>query len=354
MKIKKEYIVLAVIIVASVAYLALHRDNRTLYKLPTLSTIKNGEVNRIEISGPRGKTTLKKIKTAWFLEPSGYPADADKVRGMLATIDNLKLTALVSESKSYEIYGLDDKDKITVKAYDDDTLKREFDIGKVASTYEHTYVRFPNDFRVYHAEGNFHEKFDRSVDDFRDKTVLAFTPEDITGIVFTKDGETFDLEREAKKDEKTGKILGKPAWALKNGVPVDRETVTGLLDLLNGLECEKFIAGAKKSAFTNPELTIALKGTSPVSLSIFAKPNKTDTMQPAVSSINAYPFELAQWRIKAITDRLDKLTGKPANAEMGSPKKSEAKKPAPAHKKTARRPVKHRMAKKEHASAPAS
>jgi hypothetical protein len=66
---------------------------------------------------------------------------------MLDTLGGLTLTALVSESKNYALYELDDAQKANVKAWQGDQLKRDVDVGKAAPSFRHTFVRLAGDDR---------------------------------------------------------------------------------------------------------------------------------------------------------------------------------------------------------------
>ena len=110
---------------------------------------------------------------------------------MLDNIEKLTLTALVSESKNYNRYDLSGEAKINVKAWQGDSLKRDIDVGKTASSFRHTFVKTAGDDRVFHARGNFRNTFDTTVDDLRDKTILTYTPSDIQQIQITQEKAVF-------------------------------------------------------------------------------------------------------------------------------------------------------------------
>ena len=65
-------------------------------------------------------------------------------------------------------------------------LSRSFDMGKTAPTYQHTFIKLPDNPNVYHARGNFRNSFDLTIDDMRDKTALSFDPSIIWKIGITK------------------------------------------------------------------------------------------------------------------------------------------------------------------------
>ena len=49
MKVKKEYFILAGVIVALILYLVLHKSNRTYYKLPDIPAVSGKQILKIEI-----------------------------------------------------------------------------------------------------------------------------------------------------------------------------------------------------------------------------------------------------------------------------------------------------------------
>ena len=176
---KKEYLILAAVIVGLSIYLFARKTDRALYELPQLPEVSGKKISKIEISGPEGTTVLNRADEDWRIGPQKYPASKNKVQQMIDTIEDLKLTALISEAKDYIRYDLSDDKKISVKAWIGDSLSREFEVGKAASSFQHTFVKLAGDPKVYHARDNFRNKFDQDVNDLRDKSVLSFTVSDI-------------------------------------------------------------------------------------------------------------------------------------------------------------------------------
>ncbi len=56
MKIKKEYIILAIIITALSVYLVMRRGDRTLYQLPEIAHVDRKEITKLQIT--KGKTVI--------------------------------------------------------------------------------------------------------------------------------------------------------------------------------------------------------------------------------------------------------------------------------------------------------
>jgi len=312
MKIKKEYIILAVITAALLLYLSQRSTDRTLYQLPDVPEISNSDITKIEINKNSTSFAISKEGDRWTIGPKKYPADTLKVKNILDVMEKLTLTALVSESKSYNRYNLDDDNKITVKAFDKDKLKLEFDIGKAASSFRHTFVKIAGDERVFHARDSFRGKFDKTVDDLRDKTVLAFKIDEIREIHISKGNKMtfFSLIQspgEAKDSEKSdaSNPENKPLkiiWQNASGKKGDNSKINRLLTTLSNLSCEKYISDRSKDEFTDPVYTLLLKGGKEYKLSIFEKLNDDNEDYPAISSENSYPFILSGSQVKSIIE----------------------------------------------------
>ena len=318
MKLKKEYFILAAILVALVLYLALHRSNRTHYQLPELSEVSGKRISKLEITTSGNLIAFNKKDNTWHIEPKGFRADSTKVKNILNVIEKLKLTALVSESKNYVRYGLRNDDNIQVKAWQGNTLLREFVIGNEAPTFKHTFVKLPDDPNVYHARGNFRRNFDRSVDDFRDKTVMSFTQNTIQGIKLTHKKKTISLSRKEipetlpeKKDEPVAKASKesktKTVWVNTNGHEAAPSKISSLLSFLNSLECERYLDNLKKENLKNPIYTAILKGEKEYSLLVFAKKDKNAKNYSAISSENESPFSLSDTQVDTIKSKLDEI-----------------------------------------------
>jgi hypothetical protein len=335
MKIKKEYIILAIIIIALSVYLVMRRGDRTLYELPEMPQVSQKEITRLEIT--RGKTVidLTKKDDSWYIAPKEYPADAGKVKNMLDNIEKLTLTALVSESKNYDLYDLSGEAKINVKAWQADNLKRDIEVGKTASSFRHTFVKTAGDDRVFHARGNFRNIFDTTVDDLRDKTILTYTPSDIQQIQITAEKQSFMLTRTqlpekeesptAEKEESAAPPAQKTGWQTPDGRTGDEAAVSQLLNTLSNLRCETFIEDRGKEDFTAPLINIRLKGSQEYSLSIFAKTEEKESEQPAISSASKYAFRLTDSAAQGIMKDASNILKEPETDEKTTdPEKPES------------------------------
>ena len=329
MKIKKEYIILVLVIVALSVYLYMRSADRTLYELPEIPPVNEKDLTKLEITRAKTVMVLNKKDDQWFIAPAEYPTDANKVKDMLDAIKNLSLTALISESKNYNRYELDEEQKINVKASQGDNLKLDIDVGKTASSFRHTFVRPSGDERVFHARGNLKNTFDVTVDSLRDKTVLSIKPADIQQININKEQQSLAFTRtqvpvqvkspDAEKSTDAAPPAPKRVWQAATGQPVNESALNQLLNALASLRCEKFIDDRKKEDFKSPLFTIELKGGQDFNLSIFPKAEENDPNYPAVSSGSGYPFELSASQV----DRIMKEPSALLQTPKTDPKKSE-------------------------------
>ena len=303
MKLKKEYLILAVVIVALSVYLIMRTTDRAQYLLPEVPSVAAKDISRLQITRNTVETVISQQDEKWYIGPEKWLADEIKIQDMLKAIENLTLTALVSESRNYNLYDLDTEKKINVKAWQGETLKRDVDIGKTASSFRHTFVKTAGDERVYHARGNFRNNFDVTADDLRDKVVLSLNTAENQQIQLIKDQQSLTLNSTpvpvavdgTSTDKKPPAAVksSQPMWQAADGRPVDEAVVKQILAAVTNMRCEKYINDRQKTDFTSPLLTLQLKGAQEYSLSIFAKTAEEDTNYPAASSGSDYPFLLS-------------------------------------------------------------
>jgi len=314
MKAKKEYLVLAGIIIALSLYLVLHQRDRTQYELPVLQELPASEITRIEILKPEGPAlALERKNDGWILLPNAYPAESGKTIALVESIGTLTLTALVSESQNYERYGLGKEEKIGVKAWVKEKLKRDFGVGKAGPSLQHTFVLLAGDKRVFQARENLKSRFDQTLDDLRDKGVFKIEASGVEAVELNDGKKMLSLVRKPIPVEVGTEQKSEPAaaqdqrtWESPEG-KVDESKVTQLLGVLSNLKCRAYIYDQKKTDFSAPVYTVRVKGVEEHTLLLFAKNEKSKNDYPAVSSQNDSPFLLPEHQAKQIMLPLDQI-----------------------------------------------
>lgn len=326
--VKKEYIILGVVIIALLLYLVLRNPDKVHYQLPELKPIDAGTLTKIEIIKTDHTLTLVKKEDRWLIEPKGYPTDETKIKEITDTVLNLTLTDLVSKAKNYTRYELDKEKAIHVKAFQGEQVVREFDIGKAAPTRNHTFVKLRDDDRVFHAAKSFRWNFDKKVGDLRDKVVMKLDKNEISEIevdkegqkhVFTKTAKPVETKAEEKKDEQPtpAEPQTETIWTKKDGKEGNKSQLDSILNQLSDLKCEEYIEDKGKGDFKEPIYTIKLKGKKDYILSIYEKFEKKEKegdkgveKYPVVSSENPYPFLLTKYTAEGLMKKPEDLMKK--------------------------------------------
>lgn len=323
MNIRKEFIILAVIVAALSGYLVWQRQKPTAYRLPDLPKVDRRDITRIRIERPgTAPVEIKRIDETWRVGEALFNADGDKVNGMLETIETLNPTALVSEAGQYARYQLDQAQRIRVQAWAGDRLQRDFAIGKTAPTYRHTFVTLAGDEKVYHAREDFRGRFDRDLDQLRDKRVMAFDRETIQKVSLTVGKAkpvTFtrvDDPPAPEKAKEDGPPQPKaPRWQGAKGSAVDEETLGNLISSLATLECERYLYDRTKADLEGgkPDYIIELTGKRerPYRLLLFAplEAEGADRPRPGVSSESDEAFVVSAFHSRELAEQIEKLTG---------------------------------------------
>ena len=331
MKLKKEYIFIALAIVLLIGYLSVRQADRTEYRLPAIGKIAGSDITRIEIARQEATVVLEKKDAKWQIQPQAYPADSGKVTAMLDNLEKLSLTALVSESKSYSRYDLEPDKAIHVKAWAGEELKRDFQVGKPAPTFQHTFVRVGDAPEVYHAQQNLKTAFDQNADKLRDKIVLAFSMDEVTEIAITKEGKLTTIRKsetapapaeptpaasgESPPADAPGARPVEVQWLTDQGKPADLSKMNRLLSALSRLSCESYLEGKSITDLSNPIAIIVIKGKKDYTLTVYAKTQQDATNYPASSSETGSVFTLSDRQAESLIADPEAL-----NIDANSPK----------------------------------
>jgi hypothetical protein len=319
---KKEYIILSIVIVVLSAYLYFHKEGKSNYTLPVLADLSKTDITKIDVSKAGKHIVLEQTgENKWVVGDDKLPVSESIIKTMSKIIQNLKVTTLISESGNYNRYDLDDTNKITVTAWNGTSKIRMFDVGKPASTFHHTFVRLENDPKVYYAEENFRTLFDKTEDGVVDKEVLKFETQSIKGIQVKTPDKTLAIEQKKSpsEPEKTPKDNpaspekepAKPAvqqtrdvWVDASGKEHENANVSNMLSVVNSLRCDAYIKGAKKENYTNPVYQITLnENGKTISLSIFGRTDEKSGY-PAVSTEKNTPFLLPAAKVDEIKTKI--------------------------------------------------
>lgn len=322
MKLKKEVVILLLVIAALTVYLFLRSEDHTHFKLPRLQTVESKQIDRMLITKGKQNVELRKEDEQWVVGPKAYAADSVAVKNMVRAAADLTFTALVSESKSYERYGLADAQKIHVEAFAGKKKVRDFFVGRRAPTHQHTFVELAGNPDVYHARGTIDNTYDRTIDELRDETVLKYDKGDISAVILDRGGQSATFTRKVKPPEKETQAKADQAsksakpqiqWVDQDGNAVDTTDVNRLIDQLSNLKCEGYMDDGAKDKLKEPLWTVTLKSDQKAHhLSLYDKEGEENTTYPALSSGSPYAFRLPKRRVETFEKSMDRLLKAPS------------------------------------------
>ncbi len=315
---KKEYLLLVVVIIGLGALLFYQKKGRTNYQLPVQPVLEKA-VDRLVIEKSGKLVESRLVDGKWVVGPQQYRANVARIEKMIDVVKGLKLTALISEKGNYQLYELTPEKKIKVKLYHTDQLLWELQIGKSSTSLQQTYVMLKDDPKVYQALGNLKSNFFSTVAELRDKKVLEISGKTLTGldeIVLQRleDGETrvlrmFKVKPEPDVDAtKTDQLLDVAIlWQQEDGTLVAADAVTKLLKNLSDLRCESFIENRQPGEFNEADYRVMLKGEGEEFVLALLAPE--EGKYPALSSQSPDPFWLAADRAEKIVKDFALYTG---------------------------------------------
>ncbi|MCK5681476.1 DUF4340 domain-containing protein [bacterium] len=315
---KKEYLLLVVVIVGLAALLVYQKKGKTNYQLPELTHI-DAPVNHLVLAEEGRTVELRQVDGSWVVGPVPYRADNVRAAKMVDEIINLQLVALISEKENYQLYELNDKKCFVAKLYNDQTLLREVVIGKNSASLRQTYVMLADDPNVYQALGNLRRNFFSTIPELRDKKVLQISWQErkkLNKISLERlvDGEIETLEMvkitpdansdESKVDAANGESTPVSGWQVKSGALVDDVVISGLLDAISELKCTNYLEELDLGDFEKPTYRVLLSGAaSEFSIAFLEHANNE---YQALSSQSTQPFLLPAWQAgKIVKDFAD-------------------------------------------------
>lgn len=198
--------ILVVILLVLAAAFVLTRVFRT----PALETNLDLDIFRIDTAGvaaikfrkPGGEheLTLMKKNTGWIVQQDSRSAAVEpyQIRALLQTLSNVKPGRMVSRKKEkWNDYRVEDSTALMVTTLDEDAGKlAAWAVGKENAGV--TYVRPADETEVYAVEENLRSRFDKTFNDWRDKTFLRVGRDAMDRITFTYPADSgFVLEKKS-------------------------------------------------------------------------------------------------------------------------------------------------------------
>jgi hypothetical protein len=222
-----------------------------------LFTADSSKIDKIEIKKTGETIVLEKVNGQWTMsQPVSYPADTNAITPILANLAHFKISSIASENpEKFSIY-LDSANHTLVSTYQDGKLLGTFEIGKSAASYQNSYVKKPDENKIYIAENLSNANFLKAAKDFRSKLIFSIPATSITKIDF-KSTDSNKVDFSCVKDSNDRWFIGPDSIA--------KTTMDGFLNLLNAYNTDDF-KDSTITSFPAPTYTINIQGAQPTTI----------------------------------------------------------------------------------------
>jgi len=278
--------------------------------------VDTSAVQAVRIERSDGPTVrLQRSDTGWAVAPADtaatYPAAPQAVTQLLTTLPSLQVRAVATrQPDNHPRYGVDSTaTTVTLLGSGDEELGRllvgrtEFQSrnknkGKTNPMQRMrrqgtsvTYVRAPDRPDVYSVEASLESMLNKSVTDWRDKTIWGVAESDIQRVQLTTTGDStaadtsFRFQRAVPSDTAAGP---KPTW-LSQGDTLSTDAVSSVLTTLASPRASGFADDTAPEDLSTPTHTVRLRlrdGTERT-LKLYPDPTSSDTFLGTASD---YPY----------------------------------------------------------------
>jgi hypothetical protein len=155
-----------------------------------LITVDTAKVSRIKISmgGDSVEITLQKEGTTWWVSKNNKKTatDAGVIQSMLSSLIDVRPERLASRKKEkWDTYQVSDRGT-RVEVYEDEDKSADVIVGKTSYSQAgaYTYSRLYDEDEVYAISGTMGYQFNKGFDEWRNKSLLRLTKDDITKVIF--------------------------------------------------------------------------------------------------------------------------------------------------------------------------
>jgi hypothetical protein len=295
------------------------RDKRIL-------TFEDASVRRIDVSGADRDIGLSRKDDGWKLDrPRSADADSETVRSFLSTLRSMRaLDFATDEPKDLSTYGLDEPRLTVTLNTGDENKPTKILVGGEEKEKKQIYVKLADRPTVYQVGDWNYRDLNKTANDFRDKTVLAFDKDSLSSVqVLRADGANFVLARS-----------GDGKWSLEGSdTPPEQSAVDQFIGTLDHLDGYEIVTDQPQDLQTyglaSPALTITVHGPKDavigtVHLGSYS-PNPPTTEYTAMREGKPTVFLVRELLYNRLDKRRSDLLPKPTpTATVAAPKRTPA------------------------------
>lgn len=288
MKINKQLLLPIALILTFSIYLGVKNTGEMNYKIPDFIPLEEEQIDIIEINKPSGSIKLYKENGIWELAPENLRAEPSKINEMLTFLENPQFIDMVSNTKNYQNYGLENNKYIDIKAIvkentSNDTV-RELYLGDLNESRRFAFIRTPDNKAVFTVKENIKKLFDVSENDMLDKKILNFDSTQIDKIEVISNNIKTTITKSVDSDNKD-------IWKSDKDAVLDSNAVGQSLRYLANSRFESYSPAGEDRGNGNIFTIILYNGKT---LNSFTITKKNDSNYSAYSSYAGRDFVLAE------------------------------------------------------------
>ncbi len=225
-----------------------------------LFTADSSKIDKVEITKAGETIVVEKINGQWMVtKPVNYLADTNAVCPILGNLAHFKMTSVASENpEKFSIY-LDSANHTVVTAWQEGKQLGTFEIGKYAASYQNSYIKKPDENKIYIAENLTNSNFVKTLKDFRSKLIFSIPAVAITKIDF-KSTDSNKVDFSCVKDSTDRWFIGPDSIA--------KNTMEGFLNLLNAYMTDDF-KDTTITSFPAPTYTVKIHGPQETTINLY-------------------------------------------------------------------------------------
>ncbi len=251
-------------------------------------------VTAVRLQGPGGQAPveLRRVDGGWTV--NGFRADSALVAGFWTSLENAEVGSMVaSNPDNHSRLGVSQDSTWQVKL-ELPAGSRTLFVGKPGSRYGTTYVRLPDEDKVYLLDGNLRTEVTRALDGWRNKRLARVDTASVNRLAVQREGEAYTLSR------------ADSTWTLEDGQEADAGTVRSLLGELVRLDASGFYAPG--DTLTEPGGSLVAVGESGDTLFSMEVGSGEGDRWARVPG-DSITYRLASWRVSSLLPEKGKVEG---------------------------------------------
>lgn len=182
---------------------------------------------------------------------NGNRAAYSTVSDLFTDLEGASSGELVAQSEgTHARLEIGDGEARALKVYSGGALTTDLLLGKQGRTYRDVYVRLPGAAEVYSLAANLPSHLNRTMDQWRDRSLTAVTPDSVAALDLRRGNVTRHLTRDST------------TWRIDGGDTADSTAMVTLLRQFQALSAIAFPTEAQRDSidFTRPDRLVVLRG----------------------------------------------------------------------------------------------